>query len=211
MNRSMMTWPLAAMLLALGTTGCDQFQTGKTATTATVVIDLEAVAKATGQDTVIEQQMTAAREELNSQLTAVIAELEKQLAEEQAKLGDSPDQAEQQRFQQIAAQAQQQLAQQRGQAQQQAQQYQAALVAGFRDTVKPITAEIATARGADVVLIFDPMMVWFNPSIEITGEVIAALRDQNIEFSTSDIETTPATQTSETPGGTVREVAPAAE
>ena len=207
----MMTWPLAAMLLALVTTGCDQFQTGKTATTATVVIDLEAVAKATGQDTAIEQQMTAAREELNSQLTAVIAELEKQLAEEQAKLGDSPDQAAQQRFQQIAAQAQQQLAQQRAQAQQQAQQYQAALVAGFRDTVKPVTAEIATARGADVVLIFDPMMVWFNPSIEITGEVIAALRDQNIEFPTSDIETTPATETSETPGGSAQEVAPAAE
>jgi Skp family chaperone for outer membrane proteins len=152
----------------------------------TAVIDLEAIAKATGQEAVLEQQMATAREELNNQLTVVIAELEKQLAEEQAKLGDSPDQAEQQRFQQITAQAQQQLAQQRTQAQQQIQRYQAGLIADFRDTVKPISAEIATSRGADVILIFDPMMLWFEPSIDITDEVIGVLRDRNIEFPTNE-------------------------
>lgn len=175
------------MLMVFLIAGCDQLSTGNNAAApTTVVIDLEAIAKVTGQDAEIEKRMEVAREELNGQLTGVIAELERQLAEEQAKLGDSPDQAAQQRFQQIATQAQQQLAQQRAVAQQEAQQYQAGLVADFRNTVKPISAEIAAARGANVVLIFDPMMLWFNPSIDITDEVIGALRDRNIEFSTGE-------------------------
>ena len=75
----------------------------------------------------------------------------------------------------------------------------------------PVAAKIASARGASVILIYDPMMLWFDPSIDITDKVIGALRDQSVEFSLSDIETTPTAETDETPGGLVEETLPAAE
>lgn len=201
---------LAALLLAVVMSGCDQFPVGGSANATTVVVDLEAVAKVTGQDTVIAQKMTTMREELNIQLNDFIADLEQQLVEAQAELGDSSDEAAQ-TLQEIAAQAQQQLAQQRTLAQQKAQQYQTGLVLDFRKTVEPVAAKIASARGASVILIYDPMMLWFDPSIDITDEVIGALRDQSVEFSLSDIETTPTAEINETPGGSVEEALPAAE
>lgn len=180
------------MLLVLAMTGCDQLSTGKsTAASTIVVIDLEAIAKVTGQNAVIEERMAATREEVNGTITALIADLEKRLAEAQAGLGDSPDQEAQQEFQQLTVRAQQQLAQQRGVAQQLIQEYQTGLIADFRNTVKPVAAEIATARGADAILIFDPLMLWFNSSTDITDEVIGAMRDRNISFPEANaIQTT---------------------
>jgi hypothetical protein len=55
------------------------------------------------------------------------------------------------------------------------------------------------------------MMLWFDPSIDITDEVIGALRDQSVEFSLSDIDTQPTAEINEPPGGSVEEVLPAAE
>ncbi len=202
---------LAALLLAVVMSGCDQFPVGGSVNATTVVVELEAVAKVTGQDTVIAEKMTTMREELNIQLNDFVADLEQQLVEAKAELGDSSDEAAQQRFQEIAAQAQQQLAQQRTLVQQKAQQYQTGLVLDFRKTVEPVAAKIASARGASVILIYDPMMLWFDPSIDITDEVIGALRDQSVEFSLSDIETTPTAEIDETPGGLVEEALPAAE
>ena len=202
---------VAALLLAFVMSGCDQFPVGGSANATTVVVDLEAVAKVTGQDTVIAQKMTTMREELNIQLNDFIADLEQQLVEAQAELGDSSDEAAQQRFQEIAAQAQQQLAQQRTLAQQKVQQYQTGLVLDFRKTVEPVAAKVASARGASVILIYDPMMLWFDPSIDITDEVNGDLRDQSVEFSLSDIETTPTAEINETPGDSVEEALPVAE
>lgn len=211
LNTFKMTWLVTPLLLAAVLSGCDQLPTGGSAATTTVVIDLEAVAKVTGQDAVIEQKMTAMREDLSSQLTAMAADLEKQLLEEQAELGDSSDEAAQQRFQQITVQAQQQMAQQRALAQQKAQQFQTGLVTEFRNTVQPISAKIAAARGASVILIFDPMMLWFEPSLDITDEVIDAIRDQNVEFSSTDIPAAPQAAPDDTAAGATEEVLPAAE
>jgi Skp family chaperone for outer membrane proteins len=220
LNTLRMTRLVAALFLAIVISGCDQLSTGGGNATS-VVVDLEAIAKVTGQDVVIEQKMTAMREDLTNQLGTLAAELERQLAEEQGKLDDPSDEEAQQRFQQMTVQAQQQMAQQRTVAQQKAQQYQTGLVSDFRKTVEPISAEIASARGASVILLFDPMMLWFDPSIDITDDVIDALRDQNIEFSSTDIETTPAAEpgpatggsvgSGEAPDGSVEEALPAAE
>jgi Skp family chaperone for outer membrane proteins len=201
LNTLRMARLIAALFVAIVISGCDGLPTGGSGNATSVVIDLEAVAKVTGQDVVIEQKMTAMREELTNQLSVFAADLERQLVEERGKLGDSSDEAAQQNFQQIAAQAQQQLAQQRTLAQQKAQQYQTGLVSDFRKTVEPISAKIASARGAGVILLFDPMMFWFDPSIDITDDVIDALRDQDVEFSSIDLEMTPAAETDETLGG----------
>jgi Skp family chaperone for outer membrane proteins len=182
LNKLNLTQLIVASLLAVGMTGCEQMR-GAGGGASTAVIDLEAIAKATGQDAVFEQEMTAVRQDLNQQITAVAAELESQLADEKVKFGDPMNEEEQQLLQQLTMQAQQQLSQRQAQAQQQAQQYQMTMVTEFRNKVQPIAAEIAAGRGADMILISDPAMLWFDPSIDMTEEVIGALRDRKVQFS----------------------------
>jgi Skp family chaperone for outer membrane proteins len=216
LNRIKMTWLIAAMLLVIVTAGCDQLSTdNKSAVSATVVVDLEAIAKVTGQNAVIEEQMEATRNEVNATINTLIADLEKRLEEAQLELGDSPGAEAQMGFQELRARAQQQLAQQRSVGQQMIQEYQAGLVADFRNTVKPIAAEIAKARGSNIILVFDPMMLWFDPTSDITDEVIGVLRDRSIEFPSAEapeVAAAPAAPAPAAPAAPAApEAAPAAE
>jgi len=136
--------PVGLALIVLSIAACDKLPGA--GGPGVVVVDLETIAKATGQDTRIEQQMTAARAEANAKLTEVATDLEAQLNEEREKLGDSASEAEQQALRQLTATAQQQFAQAQTQAQQNVQQYQAGLVVEFQEKVQPIAAEIAAAQ-----------------------------------------------------------------
>lgn len=168
--------PVGLALIVLSIAACDKLPGA--GGPGVVVVDLETIAKATGQDTRIEQQMTAARAEANAKLTEVATDLEAQLNEEREKLGDSASEAEQQALRQLTATAQQQFAQAQTQAQQNVQQYQAGLVVEFQEKVQPIAAEIAATRGANVALIANPSLFWFDASADITDEVLAVMRAQ---------------------------------
>ena len=165
---------LALALFALALGGCDQLP-GRGGS-GIAIIDLNAIAKATGQEEIIQQQAQAARDELNVQLQEAATSLEAQLNEEREKLGDSPTQEQTQQFQQLAAQAQQQYAQAQQQAQQQAQIYQNNLVMALREKIQPVVAEVAKMRGASVVYLSDMTLFWFEPQADLTDEVIAKLR-----------------------------------
>ncbi|MEJ2133168.1 MAG: hypothetical protein P8Y95_16445, partial [Gammaproteobacteria bacterium] len=52
----------------------------------------------------------------------------------------------------------------------------AGVVSEFLNDVRPHAAEIAAARGAKLVLTAATNMIWFDASIDITDEVIAAMR-----------------------------------
>jgi Skp family chaperone for outer membrane proteins len=153
--------------------GCDQISVGGS---DVVIIDLTAVAKATGQDEVIRLKAEAARDELTVQLQQLIQGLEQQLADERAKMGDNPSPEQAQVFQQLNIQARGQLTDAQAQAQAQATQIEQALVAEFRDSVSPLAEEIARGMGASAVLAADPYLFWFDPAVDITDEVIAAWR-----------------------------------
>jgi len=140
------------------------------------VVDLAAVAKATGQDTLMAQQVEAARQELAAQLTQIAGNLEKQLQAEQSRLGGAVAASREKEFQQLTAQARQQLAETQALAQQKAQDYQIGLVAGYRRALQPVVADIAGSKGAAVVLVSDATMLWFDPAVDITADVIAELR-----------------------------------
>lgn len=157
-------------LLTLG--GCDKFQSSPN----TVVLDLDAIANATGQAATIKQQLEQANQELNSQLSTISAKLNEQLAEEKKKMGKKPSKTEKQELQKLTLQANQKMQQAKGIASQKAQQYRAALILQLRKNVQPIAEEIASKRGADIVLTSNNSMIWFNPEIDITDEVIAAIR-----------------------------------
>jgi Skp family chaperone for outer membrane proteins len=163
-------------LISAFLTGCTQSQDADTL--PVVVIDLEAIASAIGQDIVIQEQMIAAREELNIQLTEMAAELEAMLEAEQAKLDAAPGPAQQEEFEQIQLEAQQKFAQAQAEAQQEAQRYQAGLVNEFHQQVKPVAAQVSAKYGARITLLANPSAFWFDDSAEITEEIIAILQAQ---------------------------------
>jgi Skp family chaperone for outer membrane proteins len=178
---------LASVLLVTGlVAGCSQPQDEDSI--PVVVIDLEEIAKAIGQDVVIEEELAAAREELNAQLVVMAAELEAMLEEEKTKLGTSPDQAQQEAFDRIQLEAQQQFAQAQAQAQQEAQQFQAGLVNEFHQQVKPVAARISAQHGARITLLANSSAFWFDSSADITEEIVAALQTEMADGPTADSE-----------------------
>jgi Skp family chaperone for outer membrane proteins len=144
------------------------------------VVDLAAVAKATGQDKVMAEQLEAARRELAAQLAQIAGGLEKQLQAEQSRLGGAVAASREKEFQELTAQARQQLTETQALAQQKAQDFQIGLAASYRRAVEPVVAEIARSRGAAVVLVADGTMMWFDAAADITDEVIAELRSRPV-------------------------------
>jgi Skp family chaperone for outer membrane proteins len=142
------------------------------------VVDLAAVAKATGQDKLMEEQVAAARRELAAQLSQIAGNLGKQLEAEQTRLGGAVAASREKDFQQLTAQARQQLAETQALAQQKEQDFQIGVVAGYRRALQPVVAEIARSKGATVVLVSDATMLWFDSAPDITDEVIAELRSR---------------------------------
>ena len=155
---------------------CDQLPTNRGPDI--VVVDLDAIAKATGQDAAIERQVENTRNELSSELADTLADLEAQLNQEIERLGESATEAERREFQQMTTQSRQQFAQSQAIAQQKAEQFQTKLVMEFRQRVQPIAAEIGAKRGAKLALLPGPSMLWFEGTVDITDEVLAALRAQ---------------------------------
>lgn len=183
---------LAAMLLI---SGCDRIPG---AGPDTLIVDLAAVAKATGQEQSMQTQAQTAREDLNAELLESAGNLEQQIEQERARAGDSPTQEQELQLQQMALQAQQQYGQLQAEAQQKMQQFETNLVLEFREQVKPFAEKIARSRGSSVVLMADQVVFWLDPAIDITGEVIDALRAEDV-FSRSDSDQTPAAPTPDEP------------
>jgi len=168
---------------------CDQFP--GMAGPPVAVVDLNAIAEATGQDTAMQDQAEAARSNLDRQLNQVAAELGQQLEAEREKLGDS--ETDQAQFQELTTQAQQQYARTQALANQRAQEYQAGLVARFRGTVQPIAMAVAREHGASVVFVAGSTLFWWEPAVDLTEEVIAELRAQEISFPEPEpLEVTPS-------------------
>jgi len=180
---------LSAVLLIAG---CDQIPGTEP---GTLIVDLAAVAKATGQEESMQAQAQIARENLNAELAEAGKNLEQQLVQERADIGDAPTPEQELQFQQMTQQAQQRYAQLQAEAQQQAQQHEVNLVLEFREQIQPFAEKIARSRGATVVLLADQSVFWLDPAVDITGGVIDALRAENV-FAESDTDqgaTEPAT------------------
>jgi Skp family chaperone for outer membrane proteins len=155
--------------------GCDQISGGGS---GVAILDLAAVAKATGQDEAIRQQAEQARGELSAQLQQLAANLEQQLAAEREKMGAAPSETDAQRLQELTQQARQQIGNAQQQAQNQAAMIESGLVEEFRANIEPLAQAIAKEKKAKVVMAADAYVFWFDPSVDITDEVIAAWRAQ---------------------------------
>ena len=185
--KSMTNLWIICLAVTLLIAGCDQLPGARS---STLVVDLAAVAKATGQEDSMQVRAQAAREEINIQLGEAGRNLEQQIQEERDKIGDSPTQEQEQQLQQMALQAQQQYGQLQAEAQQQAQQFEVNLVLEFREAVKPFAEKIARSRGGGIILLADQTVFWLDPEIDLTGEIIAALRAESV-FADTDTSQAP--------------------
>ncbi|MBT78467.1 MAG: hypothetical protein CL798_09790 [Chromatiales bacterium] len=180
---------VACLLAALFLAGCNQTPAAEP---GTLVVDLSAIAKATGQEQSMQNQAQTVREDANAQLIESAKEIEKWLADERAKIGDTPTQEQAVQLQQLSQQAQQQYAQLQSEAQQKVQKAEINLILDYREAVKPFAEKIARSRDASVVLLVDQSVFWLDPAIDITGDVISALRAERV-FAGSDADQVSAT------------------
>jgi Skp family chaperone for outer membrane proteins len=139
------------------------------------VLDLAAVAKALGRDQVFKEQTEAAGRQLQQQLSEFATDLQQQLREEQSKLGEEPSEEDQADLRRKLLAAQRQVQQSQRLARQKATEFQVQIVNAFRTEVRPVAAEVARANGANSVLLTNAVL-WFEPAVDITGQVIDAMR-----------------------------------
>ena len=177
-----LVWGLAASALLL--TGCDQ----KPAPSAIAVLDLAAVAEATGQDKLIREKADAARANLGTQLQELAGSMDEQLAAEREKMGATPKAEDAQRLQEMTMQARQQINNAQQQAQNEAGRIEAQLVEEFRTKVDPLAEKIAREKGAKALLASDSYLFWHDPAIDITEQVIDAWRALPADPAESAVE-----------------------
>lgn len=149
----------------------------------TVVVDLVAVSKATGQDEIISEKMKAVNADLTLQLGDIVTSFNKQLADQKKGFGVDISVEEQQKLQEMLIKANQMLAQKQTEANIKAQQHKEGLIKKWRDKIQPLVKAIADKKHATVVLVQTASVMWFDSAIDITDEVIAMLREKPISNS----------------------------
>jgi Skp family chaperone for outer membrane proteins len=196
---------LAASALLLA--GCDQQQP---VTSPIAVLDLAAVAEATGEDKAIREKAEAAREGLGTQLQELAASMDKQLAAEREKIGVKPKAEDAQRLQEMTMQARQQINNAQQQAQNEASQIEAQLVEEFRKKVDPLAEKIAREKGAKALLAVDSYLFWHDPAIDITDQVVEAWRALPADKAEAAAAPAAATAPAEAPAAAPAAAQPAA-
>ena len=173
---------ILALGLALSVVACGKTPWGE----GILVVDLEAVAKATGKLEVMRQEIDGANAILTGQLQNLASQLETVLIEEQEKIGDKGSEEGKKKLQAMLVQAQQQVQNSRNIALQKSQQFQSELVRSFRQDVKRVAHEIATKRGGRLVVTDSESILWLDNSIDITDEVIASFRARSADEGLND-------------------------
>ncbi|MFP5507369.1 MAG: OmpH family outer membrane protein [Gammaproteobacteria bacterium] len=169
MNRSIHAFLLSVVTLL---SGCDR----PPAPTQTLVVDPVPVARSLGRDQHMQQQLSSALEQLNTQLKRHGDDLAAQIDQEKGKLGKNPSEESLTKFRELVAAASQNLQQTELLARQKAADYRQALLGGFNNELRAAAMDIARERGATSVLVLGPDVLWFDPSADITADVIARMR-----------------------------------
>ena len=159
------TWVTLSLLMV----GCQPAQ-------RSVVMDLDAVAKAMGRDVLITRRVDAATQQLNTQLLQAAREMEEELKKIQAQIGTSPNPEQAAQLRRARAQVQQNIQNNKLVAENARTRVRGEQILLLRNEVGPLAAQIAKSRKAEVVLLASQEVIWFAPSADITSEVIAQMR-----------------------------------
>jgi len=163
-------------IVAILVSGCN----GQSNTKAVVYVDLTAVAKALGRNEVINKQMAAAEKNVNEQLSVIAADLNKQVeikkkelkskSKSKSKKNDNKDGS------QFEKQALQVMRNKKLEAQTKINQLKVNLLNKFRDEVNAAAKPIAKAVGAKTIMAVNANILWFDPELDITADVIDKMR-----------------------------------
>ena len=182
---------LSAFVVIL--TGCDQL--GLLINGPILIVDLDAVAKGTGRQEIMQKELEFANLRLTEQLKLVASQLEESVSEEKNKLGKSASNEDKKQLENLVLQAQQQLLNSKNLAVQQSTEFRSDLILKFRKEVGAIAQEIASKSGVKLVLISNYETLWFDPASDITDEVIAIIRSRaSSNVDSSNNQNTPSAQ-----------------
>ena len=176
--KSLHVFILFLSLSLVSLTGCEFL--GIPIGNSILVVDLSAVAKATGRQELMQKELEFAILKLNEQLKLVAAQLEESITDEKDKFGKSPSAAQTQQLEQLVVQAQKQLINTKNLAVQQSTNFRSDLIFRFHNEVGKIAQEVAHRTGSKLVLVSNYETIWFDPSTDITDEVIAIMRARNM-------------------------------
>jgi Skp family chaperone for outer membrane proteins len=174
-----------------------------------VVLDLDAIAKATGRDVLIGRAVETATQQLNAQLVQAARDMEDEIKQLQAKIGTSPTPQQQAELQRARVRAQQNIQNNKLVAETARNRVRAEQILLFRNEVRPIAAEVARLHHAEMVIIPTDAVVWHATSIDITGEVITQWRARPTTATPTPPRDSTSTSTNEEPA--VATNAPAAK
>ena len=190
----MRTWSLisAAGLMLAVVLSCEQSPTpanakaepGATVASAapeTVVVDLDAVAKALGVDEAMAKQLKAFTENVNQQVGKIGQKLKADVAAKQEALGEEPTDEQRKELATLANEANRKFVSAQQEGRLRVTQARGQLVNQFREQVATVAKGIAEQRGATTVVSAGAQVLWFDPATDITGDVIDALRKKQAE------------------------------
>lgn len=181
-----------ATIAFVGLTACEQDKTTPPSIPA-LVVDLSAIAGALGADDQIQQKLNEAEKQLNSQLNEISSNLTSQLKEKQAELNQK-SKKDQATLEELTRVANLQLLESQERARAQANQYKLQLVEDFRRQVLAAALPIAETRGALSVVTAHANLLWHDPSIDITDEVIGVMRELPITIDVPTAASNHATE-----------------
>jgi len=183
----------AAVLVAMGLTlGCDNVgadsEASASAKPQAVIVDAVAVSRALGRDQDLQQQMEDAGQQFQKQIQQQQNKYQAEINAKRESFGDNPTEEQQQQLARMAQKANQNLRRLRSMAQQRMQQVQASLINQFRDELTPVVKQIARENDAQLVLINNGSVLWYDPAIDVTDQVIGALRAAENQAATEPEE-----------------------
>lgn len=166
---------------------------------AVAVIDLDEVARRTGQDIAMANAIAEAKESLNQQLLSLQADYKGQYDaqakqfEQDVPKTSAERESQQQQLQLLDGQLGTQLNQVRQKALTALELHRRQTLQQFRERVKPIAQAVAVDRGLSIVVTKNDSVVYtFNPSVDITDEVAQRLRADTAFFNTVPAHGRPA-------------------
>jgi Skp family chaperone for outer membrane proteins len=193
-NPSMRAQALLAAVACLTVTllaGCNRQQNAAESVSigAVAVIDLDAIAQRLGSDKQIAESITKRQTSLSQQLVDLAKSYNQQIEDQKKKLAEAQAEQGEVTLANWQQQANANLNKVKQQAQIDLQKHKAALVAQFREEIKPAARRVAQARGMSVIVTKNDSVLYdFAPAADITDAVVSELLAHRTAAQTAPIQ-----------------------
>ncbi|MDA1016289.1 MAG: OmpH family outer membrane protein [Planctomycetota bacterium] len=143
------------------------------------IVDLDDVLKQLQLKQAFEATVLQRREQSREQLSSLLIKLRDQYEAKKKAYGDQPSETQAKELQVIYDEINRTYAEARTKADAALAGFQANYIQDFRNKVAPLARRIALDRGLSIVITKNPTnILWFDPELDLTDQVVEALRDQ---------------------------------